>query len=64
MPKRLLLQITNVGMAVPALVLGLLAVTGTAQIWHVYVLAFVLGLASAVRRAGAAVVRLRDRRAR
>lgn len=47
MPKRLLLQITNVGMAVPALVLGLLAVTGTAQIWHVYVLAFVLGLASA-----------------
>lgn len=47
MPKRLLLQITNVGMAIPALVLGLLAVTGTAQIWHVYVLAFVLGLASA-----------------
>lgn len=47
MPKRLLLQITNVGMAVPALILGLLAVTGTAQIWHVYVLAFVLGLASA-----------------
>ena len=32
---------------VPALVLGLLAVTGTAEIWHVYVLAFVLGLASA-----------------
>ena len=47
MPKRLLLQITNVGMAVPALVLGVLAVTGTAQIWHVYLLAFVLGLASA-----------------
>ncbi len=47
MPKRLLLQITNIGMAIPALILGLLAVTGTAQIWHVYVLAFVLGLASA-----------------
>ena len=47
MPKRLLLQITNVAMAVPALILGLLAVTGTAQIWHVYVLAFVLGTASA-----------------
>ena len=27
--------------------LGLLAVTGTAQIWHVYVLAFVLGTAAA-----------------
>ena len=47
MPKRRLLQITNMAMAVPALLLGLLAVTGTAQIWHVYVLAFVLGLAAA-----------------
>jgi len=46
-PKRRLLQVTNVAMAVPALVLGLLAVTGTAQIWHVYVLAFALGLGSA-----------------
>jgi MFS family permease len=46
-PKRRLLQMTNVGMAVPALVLGVLAVTGTVQIWHVYVLALVLGVASA-----------------
>jgi MFS family permease len=46
-PKRRLLQITNVMMAAPALVLGLLAVTGTAEIWHVYVLAFVLGVGSA-----------------
>ena len=46
-PKRRLLQMTNVGMAAPALVLGVLAVTGTAQIWHVYVLAFLLGVASA-----------------
>ena len=46
-PKRRLLQLTNLGMALPALVLGLLAVTGTAQIWHVYVLALVLGVASA-----------------
>ncbi len=46
-PKRRLLQLTNVGMAVPAVILGLLAVTGTAQIWHVYVLAFVLGISSA-----------------
>ena len=47
MPKRLLLQITNVGMAIPAIVLGTLAITGVAQLWHVYVLAFVLGVASA-----------------
>ena len=47
MPKQRLLQLTNVGMAVPAALLGLLAVTGTAQVWHVYVLAFVLGSASA-----------------
>ncbi|QZY28650.1 MFS transporter [Nocardioides coralli] len=47
MPKRRLLQLTNLGMALPAVVLGLLAVTGTAQIWHVYVLAFALGTAAA-----------------
>ncbi|CAB4702598.1 MAG: MFS transporter [Actinobacteria bacterium] len=46
-PKRRLLQMTNVGMAAPALVLGLLAVTGTVEIWHVYVLALVLGTAAA-----------------
>ena len=46
-PKRWLLQVTNVAMAVPAVVLGLLAVTGQVQIWHVYVLALVLGVASA-----------------
>ena len=46
-PKHRLLQLTNVGMAVPALVLGLLAVTGVAQTWHVYVLALALGVASA-----------------
>lgn len=47
MPKRRLLQLTNVGMAVPALVLGVLAVTGTAQAWHVYCLALMLGVAAA-----------------
>ncbi|WP_457208294.1 MFS transporter, partial [Nocardioides sp. P5_C9_2] len=47
MSKLRLLQLTNLGMALPAAVLGVLAVTGTAQIWHVYVLAFVLGTASA-----------------
>ncbi|CUR56971.1 Major facilitator superfamily MFS_1 [metagenome] len=46
-PKRRLLQLTNLGMAVPALILGLLAVTGNAEIWHVYILALMLGVASA-----------------
>jgi MFS family permease len=46
-PKRRLLQVTNVAMAVPALALGLLAVTDRAEVWHVYVLAFLLGLGSA-----------------
>ncbi len=45
--KRRLLQITNIAMAVPALLLGGLAVSGAAEIWHVYVLAFVLGTAAA-----------------
>ncbi len=46
-PKRRLLQMTNVGMAAPALLLGALAVTGTVQVWHVYVLALVLGVSTA-----------------
>ncbi len=46
MPKQRLLQLTNLGMALPAAVLGLLAVTGTVQTWHVYLLALVLGTAS------------------
>ena len=47
MPKQRLLQLTNIGMALPAAVLGVLAVTGTAEVWHVYVLALLLGAASA-----------------
>jgi MFS family permease len=46
-PKRRLLQVTQLMLAVPALVLGLLALTGVAQSWHVYVLAFVFGIGSA-----------------
>jgi len=46
-PKRRLLQATNIGMAVPAILLGVLALTGVAEIWHVYVLALLLGVASA-----------------
>lgn len=46
-PKRRLLQVTQLMMAGPALVLGVLAVTGVAQPWHVYVLAFVFGVGTA-----------------
>jgi MFS family permease len=46
-PKRRLLQVTQLMMAGPALLLGLLAVTGIAQPWHVYVLAFVFGVGTA-----------------
>ncbi|MGI8899395.1 MAG: MFS transporter, partial [Nocardioides sp.] len=46
-PKRRLLQVTQLMMAGPALLLGILAVTGTAQPWHVYVLAFVFGIGTA-----------------
>lgn len=46
MPKRRLLQLTNLAMAVPALLLGLLTVTGQVQLGHVYVLAFLLGTAA------------------
>ena len=46
MAKQRLLQLTNLGMAAPALVLGLLTVTGQVELWHVYVLAFLLGTAA------------------
>lgn len=46
-PKRRLLQVTQVSMAVPALLLGVLAVTGVAEPWHVYVLAFWFGIGTA-----------------
>jgi MFS family permease len=46
-PKRRMLQVTQLMMAVPALLLGALALTGGAQVWHVYVLAFVFGIGTA-----------------
>jgi MFS family permease len=46
-PKRRLLQVTQLMLAVPAFILGVLAVTGVAQSWHVYVLAFIFGIGSA-----------------
>src|SRR5690606_4719409 len=47
-PTRRLLLLTQLSMGVLALILGLLAVTGLAQVWHVYLLAFGLGLATVV----------------
>jgi MFS family permease len=46
-PKRRLLQVTQASMAVPSLVLGLLALTGVAQTWHVFLIAFVFGIGAA-----------------
>jgi len=46
-PKRRVLVATQLSMAVPAGVLGLLAITGLAQTWHVYVLALLFGVGTA-----------------
>nr|WP_217509595.1 MFS transporter [Pseudarthrobacter sp. C4D7] len=46
--KRIILMWTQLAMGFTALAIGLLVVTGTAQLWHAYVAAFCLGLASAV----------------
>ncbi|MBX6765827.1 MAG: MFS transporter, partial [Actinomadura rubrobrunea] len=47
-PKRRVLMLTQASMGLLALVLGLLAVTGAARVWHVYLLAFLLGMATVV----------------
>ncbi|WP_157249135.1 MFS transporter [Nonomuraea typhae] len=47
-PKRPILIVAQSMMAVLALALGLLTITGTAQEWHVYVMALTLGLISCV----------------
>ena len=46
-PKRVMLQLTQLGMAASALALGAISVSGHAQIWMVYLLAFTFGIASA-----------------
>lgn len=46
-PKRVLLLWMQVAMAIPAGLLGVLAVTGVAKPWHAFVLAFVFGVARA-----------------
>ncbi|HEX2314460.1 MAG TPA: MFS transporter [Thermomonospora sp.] len=45
-PKRRILMVTQATMGLLALVLGVLAITGTAEVWHVYALAFGLGMAT------------------
>ncbi|GAA3424363.1 MFS transporter [Streptosporangium nondiastaticum] len=47
-PKRPLLMAAQSLMGLLALTMGVLVVTGSAQVWHVYVMAFVLGLISCV----------------
>jgi MFS family permease len=47
-PKRRILMITQAFMGMLALILGILALTGSAQVWQVYALAFGLGLATVV----------------
>ena len=46
-PKQRLLQLTQAVMSVTALMLGVLAITGTVEVWHVYVLALMFGIGSA-----------------
>jgi len=46
-PKRRLLQVTQLTMALASLVLGVIAVTGVAQTWHVYVIALLFGVGAA-----------------
>ena len=46
--RRTLLIVTQTASGILALVLGLLAVTGLGQLWHVYVLAFLSGCVNAV----------------
>jgi MFS family permease len=45
--KRRLLQLTQLTMAIASLVLGVLAVTGAAEVWMVYAIAFLFGIGSA-----------------
>jgi len=46
-PKRRLMQLTQATMALTSLLLGLIAVLGVAQTWHVYVLALLFGVGAA-----------------
>jgi MFS family permease len=47
-PKRRILLVTQVALALSSLVLGVLAVTGTAELWMVYAIALFTGVATAI----------------
>ena len=47
-PKRNILLVTNIVAGLLALILGLLVVAGTVQVWMIYILALGLGLVSVV----------------
>jgi MFS family permease len=48
LPKRATLYVTQAGSGLVALTLGVLTLTGTVQVWHIYLLAAILGCISAV----------------
>ncbi|HTS15090.1 MAG TPA: MFS transporter, partial [Candidatus Sulfotelmatobacter sp.] len=48
LPKRTTLYVTQAGSGLVALAMGVLTVTGTVQVWHIYVLATILGVINAV----------------
>ena len=47
-PKRRVLAVTQIAMGATAGLLGLLAITGWVTVWHVYVIAFLFGSATAI----------------
>jgi len=47
-PKRRILFVTQSALALTSLLTGLLVVTGAVQLWHIFVLAFVQGVATAL----------------
>jgi MFS family permease len=47
-PKRRILAVTQSTLALTSLLTGVLVVTGTVQLWHIYALAFIMGCATAV----------------
>ncbi len=47
-PKRRVLVVAQAMLGLLAFTMGVLVVTGTVQVWHVYVMAFVLGLVACV----------------
>ena len=47
-PGRRLLQCTQVGVGLVSLIIGIVVLTGTGELWHQYVLAFISGTISAV----------------